>query len=294
MDKASEMLNHPPMRPWENFLHQLTDDEVRYLVSLTGNRIEYPPTNWVSWLCDDHLLGYVPVDRATLICESLPQCSWKGSALVWEAFHWTRQQRSKALQGMLMQHHQHGLLTGWRNEKFSFWSNNSENPSVEIPDLFSVERAGFRYLGMMSHAVHMNGFLPDGRIWCGRRSKSKATDPGLLDNVAAGGLPTDETVLACALRELSEEAGIVNIDKTALVDADFIRTSRIEREGWHDESLRVYNLVLAQDCCPINQDGEVDEFLCLRPSEVVDLIREGQFTIDATASLLQGLGMHHV
>ena len=279
------------MQPWTKFLNQLSVVEKRFLDGLSMHWIQSRPIDWVSWYCGDQFLGYVSIDRANQIQESLYGCNWNGTSVLWDAWQWTRQQRSQALQDMLVQHFNQGLFTGWRNEKFSYWSNTHDSPTPDVPDLFSVERAGFRHLGMMSHAVHMNGFLPDGRLWCGRRSKSKATDSGLLDNVAAGGLPTGETVLSCALRELSEEAGIINIDKTALVDAGHIRTSRREGEGWHDETLRVYNLALAQDFLPNNQDGEVDEFVCLHPSEVVALISEGQFTIDASASLFLGLGI---
>ena len=286
------MLNHSMLQPWEHFLRQLADCERRYLEGLSGTWIQSPPNDCVDWRCCDHFLGYVPVDRATHIFESLSQCRLEGYHLNWDTSSWTSAQRSGALQEMLVQHREQGLITGWRNEKFSFWTHACEIPDPDVPHVFSVERAGFRYLGMMSHAVHINGFLPDGRIWCGRRSVDKATDPGLLDNVAAGGLPTGETCLSCALRELREEAGVVNFDKTDLADAGFIRTSRMESEGWHDESLRVYNLVLTQDFQPINQDGEVDEFLCLHPSDVVELIREGKFTLDATASLLQGIGLN--
>jgi 8-oxo-dGTP pyrophosphatase MutT (NUDIX family) len=282
------------MQPWDNFLRQLDMVERHFLEGLPVHWIHSRPIDWISWYCGDYFLGYVSIDRANLIHESLYGCNWKGTTLNWDAWQWPRQKRSQALQDMLVQHFNQGLFTGWRDEKFSYWSNTHDSPSPDVPDLFSVERAGFRYMGVMSHAVHMNGFLPDGRLWCGRRSKSKATDPGLLDNVAAGGLSTGETVLSCALRELSEEAGIFNIDKTALVDAGFIRTSRREGEGWHDETLRVYNLALAQDFQPNNHDGEVDEFVCLHPSEVVALIKEEQFTIDASASLLQGLGIGRV
>jgi 8-oxo-dGTP pyrophosphatase MutT (NUDIX family) len=282
------------MQPWNIFLSQLSVVEKRFLEDLSGHWIHSRPIDWVSWQCGDQFLGYVSIDRANLIHKSLLGCNWNGAALIWDATQWTRLQRSQALQDMLVQHFNKGLFAGWRDEKFSYWSSTNDCPNPDVPDLLSVERAGFRYLGMMSHAIHINGFLPDGRLWCGRRSKSKATDPGLLDNVAAGGLPTGETVLSCALRELSEEAGIIHIDKTALVDAGIVRTSRREGEGWHDETLRVYNLALAQNFRPNNQDGEVDEFVCLHPSEVVALIRKGQFTIDASASLLVGLGMGRV
>ncbi|WP_197712255.1 NUDIX domain-containing protein [Polynucleobacter necessarius] len=39
-------------------------------------------------------------------------------------------------------------------------------------------------------------------MWLGRRSETKSTDPGKLDNLAAGGIIYDETPWVCARREL--------------------------------------------------------------------------------------------
>lgn len=194
------------------------------------------------------------------------------------------------LQGLLERDRAQGLLPGWRDEAFAFWHTGCSMPLLGQQPFLTVERAGFRYLGLMSHAVHINGFTPDGRLWCGRRATNKATDPGLLDNVTAGGLPAGETVLDCALRELQEEAGL-QMGATALVDAGARRTARPEKEGWHDETLLVFNLTLAPKVVPHNQDGEVQEFMCLAPGEVVHRVQQGEFTLDAVASLAQGLGL---
>jgi 8-oxo-dGTP pyrophosphatase MutT (NUDIX family) len=137
--------------------------------------------------------------------------------------------------------------------------------------------------------VHVNGFLPDGRLWCARRALTKATDPGMLDNVTAGGLPSGETVQDCLQRELAEEAGLFNLQGHLLQPAGQVRTSRLEREGWHDEILHVFNLTLPDGFAPHNQDGEVAEFMCLRPGEVLARTEAGEFTVDAVQTLIQGL-----
>ncbi|APW42140.1 hypothetical protein RS694_06060 [Rhodoferax saidenbachensis] len=220
----------------------------------------------------------------------LTDCFADSDGLVWHSDHWTGTQRSAAVQGLLEHAQALGLLPGWRGEAFAFWHTGCDAPLLAQEPFLTVERAGFRYLGLMSHAVHINGFTPDGRLWCGRRAASKATDPGLLDNVTAGGLPAGETAQTCALRELQEEAGL-HLDATALVAAGVRRTTRPEEEGWHDETLLVFNLTLAIDVVPHNQDGEVQEFMCLAPAEVVQRIQQGAFTADAAASLAQGLGL---
>jgi 8-oxo-dGTP pyrophosphatase MutT (NUDIX family) len=111
----------------------------------------------------------------------------------------------------------------------------------------------------------------------------------LLDNLTAGGLPTGEDLEICAVRELFEEAGITPWLALQLKYAGQIRASRPLRDVWHDEILHSFNLCLADYFCPVNQDGEVAEFLCLGPGEVVQKVRDGEFTVDATLSLVQGL-----
>jgi 8-oxo-dGTP pyrophosphatase MutT (NUDIX family) len=142
---------------------------------------------------------------------------------------------------------------------------------------------------MMSHAVHIHGFLPQGDLWCGRRSDHKATDPGLLDNLAAGGLTAGESPLTTAVRELAEEAGLHLSEPSRLRGSGVIRTQRPEPQGWHDEQLLVYTLHLSERETPINADGEVQEFRRLSPDEVVSCMQSGQFTVDACASLAQSL-----
>lgn len=249
-----------------------------------------PPAGWVAWRTASLHLGWLPAARAQQLSMQLADCRWEQGHLVWHCDAWRSAQRSGVLQSLLEHHRVQGLLPGWRGEQFAFWHAGCTAPLLEQEPFLTVERAGFRYLGLMSHAVHINGFTPDGRLWCGRRAANKATDPGLLDNVTAGGLPAGESVLGCALRELQEEAGLLP-NAAVLEDAGARRTARPEKEGWHDETLWIFNLTLAPDVVPHNQDGEVQAFMCLAPDEVVRLVQQGKFTLDAVASLAQGLGL---
>jgi len=219
----------------------------------------------------------------------LPASHLSSHGLVWAAEGWTEPQRSASVQAVLQQARAEGLLHGWRDEHFSFWDTDCDQPDPHRPAFFEAERSGFRFLGLLSHAVHVNGFLPDGRLWCGRRALQKATDPGLLDNLTAGGLPSGESVMDCLQRELAEEAGLFRLSDHGCQAVGQVRTSRPEPEGWHDEFLQVFNLSLAADFVPANQDAEVSEFVCLHPAKVVAQIEAGAFTPDAVQTLLQGL-----
>lgn len=249
-----------------------------------------PPLGGVVWSCDGVDLGWVSAERAQDMVALLPGCTLAQGRLRWQPAADQALQRSQALQAFLEQQAVQGRLTGWRGEFFAWWPDTPACPPLlEVPPFLCVERAGFRHLGMMSHAVHIHGFLPQGDLWCGRRADHKATDPGLLDNLAAGGLTAGERPLTTAVRELAEEAGLHLSDPARLQWAGVIRTQRLEPQGWHDEQLLLYTLHLSEQETPINADGEVQEFLCLSPGEVVSRMQSGQFTADACASLAQSL-----
>lgn len=249
-----------------------------------------PPSGGSIWSCDGVNMGWVSPERAQDMVALLPGCTLEQGRLRWQPAADQALQRSQALQAFLEKQAAQGRLTGWRGEYFAWWPDTPAcPPALDVPPFLCVERAGFRHLGMMSHAVHIHGFLPQGDLWCGRRSDHKATDPGLLDNLAAGGLTAGETPLATAVRELAEEASLHLSDPNRLQGAGVIRTQRLEPQGWHDEQLLVYTLHLSEQETPINADGEVQEFLRLSPDEVVSRMQSGQFTVDACASLAQSL-----
>ena len=271
------------------FLAHLNRAEQTCLFALDAQALQPAPDGWLAWYCDELPLGLLSRERAAWLVQQLGACSLLPNALVWHAGQAAEVQRSEQLQATLLAARDQGLLTGWRDERFSFWHAGCTSPEPQRPAFLNVERSGFRWLGMLSHAVHVNGFLPDGRLWCARRSLCKATDPGMLDNVTAGGLPSGETVEACLLRELAEEAGLFSLEGHTLQAAGGLRTSRLELQGWHDEIVHVFNLTLADDFVPANQDGEVSEFMCLNPQQVLARALSGAFTVDAVQTLLQGL-----
>ena len=212
----------------------------------------------------------------------------------WDTPQANEPSRSAALALWASQLHSAGHVQSWRNELFGFWPEGAtwqgaQPPDPRVPHAFRMERACFRFFGLKSHAVHINGFRADGHMWCGRRTLTKATDPGKLDNLAAGGLPAGETVQLCGIREMAEEAGLqAGLAEQAIACGE-VTTNRMEPEGWHHEALWVYNLAMPMDVLPQNQDGEVSEFLCMSPHEVMAALRQQAFSVDAGCVIAQGV-----
>ncbi len=182
---------------------------------------------------------------------------------------------SKSLRTLAERMRQGGFIPGWRNEEFA-WTGGDGH------EYFRLERAAFRTFGFQSMASHINGFTKSGHLWLGRRSENKATDPGRLDNLAAGGVGADETPWVNARRELWEEAGVPAHIADQINPVGRIHMRRpIANRGFHDEQLFVYDLELAENFIPTNHDGEVSGFIQIPLSEAAARILADEFTSDA-------------
>lgn len=182
---------------------------------------------------------------------------------------------SGSLAKMADRMHQGGFIPGWRNEDFAWIDQNGH-------EYFRLERSAFRTFGFRSMATHINGYTKAGNLWLGRRSETKATDPGKLDNIAAGGIGADETPWVNARRELWEEAGVPPQISDQIEPVGRIHMRRpVPGRGFHDEQLYVYDLELAENFFPTNHDGEVSGFIEISRSEAAARILADEFTSDA-------------
>ena len=195
----------------------------------------------------------------------------------------SRPMRSRLLQAVAQQLRKLGLIADWRNELCAV----QDSAGVEIA---RCERGAFRTLGLQNRAVHVNGHRVDGRWWIARRSALKRSDPGRLDNLAAGGIVAGESLRRTALRELWEEAGVPRplgqrVDFPGMV----IRSVRETQFGIHDELVIVADLMLPDTFEPIGRDGEVEEFLCLSRAQVETALDRGEFTVEAALATRESL-----
>lgn len=247
------------------------------------------PLGWLRFRLGGLDLGWIAPAHAVELQQAWPDLQATPAALTWPAAGVEVDARSACIQAVAERLADAGLISGWRNEVYACEVPGADPLHVRGAELFRLERAAFRYFGLMSRAVHINARWPDGRMLCGRRSLSKATDPGALDNLAAGGLPAGEGLLDCARRELWEEAGVPPELSRDLRPCGALRSRRVEPEGLHDEILHVFELQLPADFSPRNRDGEVSEFLALDAGELRARLAAGEFSPDAASVVAYGL-----
>jgi 8-oxo-dGTP pyrophosphatase MutT (NUDIX family) len=192
--------------------------------------------------------------------------------------------RTAALAFVIAHLHAEGKIPGWRNETYAIRN------AFDAPPLAFIERAASRYFGTMTYAVHLNGIVKyrdsAPKVWIARRSDTKATDPGMLDNVVAGGIGWGMDVLPTLVKECWEEAGMpAELAQTAQQGGTFHVLQSLP-EGTQAEQIFVFDVTLPEDFTPRNQDGEVGEHRLVRIDDVARWIEEGQLTVDASLATL--------
>jgi 8-oxo-dGTP pyrophosphatase MutT (NUDIX family) len=196
--------------------------------------------------------------------------------------------RSAALQVLARQLADAGQVRGWRDELFAV-TDARDTPAMAV-----VERAAARFLGLLTFASHMNGIVDgdeDGQpaLWISRRSPAKTVDPGMWDNLVAGGMPHGSDPLATLVRECEEESGIPPELAHGAQAHGMIEVLRDLPEGVQWEQVYVYDLLLPPGFTPKNQDGEVSEHRRVEVTALLAIMSAGAMTVDATLVTLDAL-----
>ena len=149
--------------------------------------------------------------------------------------------------------------------------------SGDGPVLATVDRGVVPVLGVLATGVHVNGLVqrPDGpHLWVARRSADKALDPGKLDHLVAGGVPSGLTPRETLLKEAAEEAGVPAALAETAVETGTISYAMERSEGLRRDWLVCYDLMLPAEFQPVATDGEVAGFELWPMARVIDRVRD--------------------
>jgi 8-oxo-dGTP pyrophosphatase MutT (NUDIX family) len=200
------------------------------------------------------------------------------------------QTRTAALAQCTRQLAQEKFINGWRGETYAVFSKHSG-----APPLFHIERAAMRRFGLTARGASLNAYVGSGaslRMWLARRSPTKPIDPGLLDNLVGGGVASGYAPWETLLKESYEEA---NLPVDVAANARFTGTVSSLREvceGVHSEIIYVYDLALPTRFIPTNRDGEVSELRLATVPELLAMLEQREFSVEAGLIVIDFLLRH--
>jgi isopentenyldiphosphate isomerase len=177
-------------------------------------------------------------------------------------------------------------LRGWRDELYTVYYPPHE-------PYMMLERAFCPLLGVVMYGIHVNGYIPPEisrsgqyEFWVPRRSLSKPTFPGMLDNTIAGGLGYPYGVMETVVKESYEEAGIAKeyIEKN-IKSVGTISYYYCVRPGEYDEDdcftqpefQYIYDLKFDNETIPVPVDMEAEQFFLMTLDEALTELRKGKF-----------------
>ncbi len=177
-----------------------------------------------------------------------------------------------------------GLIVAWRDEPYPLRDRSGGEHGI-------IERAASRFWGTLTLGAHCNGYVVDasGRpthLWIARRSDTKPTDPGRLDNLIGGGVPAGQSPREALIREGGEEAGLEPQQMAGLLTGGLIDLECDIPEGRQHERLHVFDLELPAGLVPRNRDGEVAEHRLMTIAEALARVAAGELTTDAALATL--------
>jgi 8-oxo-dGTP pyrophosphatase MutT (NUDIX family) len=180
-----------------------------------------------------------------------------------------------------------GLAGAWRDEQLAV----HDQQGVQIG---TIERGAVRPLGIATLAVHLVGQTTDGRFWVQQRALNKANDPGKWDTLMGGMVSADDTLETALQRETWEEAGLHIADLQGLHYAGRQSNCRPTSDGaagYMQEFIEWYVATLPDGMTPINQDGEVAQFMLMDQAQLLAAMQRGDFTLEAALMMAGVLGL---
>ena len=150
------------------------------------------------------------------------------------------------------------------------------------PPPLRLERGAMIHFGVPSYGVHVNGWRrhPDRpsdprpwALWVAKRSMSKATYPGRLDQMVAGGQPSEIDFDENVRKECEEEASLPPDVIERIQPAGMVCYRYAAKKGLSTKILATYDVEMPGELTPVCGDGEVEGFQLMPVTEVIESIR---------------------
>ena len=156
------------------------------------------------------------------------------------------------------------------NEKYAVKEN------VNGKTLMEIDRGAADFFGILNTGVHLNGISnshENKKMWVATRSEQRKTFPGELDNMVAGGQPSNITRQENVIKECYEEASIPEDLAKASEPKGFVSYNMQAGTTLRRKILYVYDLYLPNSFIPLPNDNEVKKFDLVPIHTVMEIVK---------------------
>jgi len=156
------------------------------------------------------------------------------------------------------------------NEKYAVKEN------VNGKTLMEIDRGAADFFGILNTGVHLNGISnshENKKMWVATRSEQRTTFPGELDNMVAGGQPSNITRQENVIKECYEEASIPEDLAKASEPKGFVSYNMQAGTTLRRKILYVYDLYLPNSFIPLPNDNEVKKFDLIPINAVMEIVK---------------------
>jgi isopentenyldiphosphate isomerase len=183
-------------------------------------------------------------------------------------------------------------LQGWRNERYAVYSVNDNLKENSV--LIDIERSCTGLIGTRTYGTHLNGYrIIQGEyyIWVAKRSKTKQTWPGMLDNCCAGGLPSGYNPIDNMIKEAKEEMDL-DITEKDIKPCGMISFYQCTEEETNPCTDYVFDMEFTESTIPKPLDKEVEWFQLMKINQVSSDMLDGKWKPEAAMVMMDFMTRH--
>ena len=231
---------------------------------------KYDLSQFLPWTVDNKKVGYIHKDNAKYLLAFPKIFDPKPDHFSLSDNLTNPQDRSLATERMLERLRLANPTIPKLNEPYAVKEN------THTPKLMEIDRGAADFFGILNTGVHLNGITDDNRnikMWIATRSNARQTFPGKLDNMVAGGQPSDITQQENLIKECREEASIPKKIAEASKLRGFVSYTMQSGLILRRHVMFIYDLQLAPSFIPQPNDGEVEKFELLPVNEVMETVK---------------------
>lgn len=267
----------------------LSQPDPQWQSTLLARATQPPPRSRVPLVWAEHLIGSVEDDFFDPLLQQLasPAAQWLQREVTNAGPRWRLLgEATQTLAELALALREAGVgrvAQQWRDELLTVSDAQGRGLGV-------VERGLVRPLGISTRAVHLVGLTRGGRHWVQQRAFNKAHDPGRWDTLMGGMVSAHDSLESALERETWEEAGL---RLQALEDLRYGGKVALRKpsadgpdDGYVVEDVDWFVAIVPDGMTPLNQDGEVVQFLSLDRAALLARLERDEFTTEAALILL--------